>query len=174
MSHVLLWKRGFIWAEKSVFYCKKGVYLGLKSQVFYRKKGVVLSWKVSVLPQKRASFSNWRTRMGITFSSEWGSRGWHSHISHITMGRNAINFLYNPSHMTLWCLEVVLVVYARMAMRYVSSLVRSPGPSVVLCIVNSYGTLLNWPIDSLLFLFLFFSMFFVLIHDYTLCFTGSP
>ncbi len=28
------------------------------------------------------------------------------------------------------------------------------------CIVNSYGTLLNWPI--------------VLIHDYTLCFTGSP
>ncbi len=29
-------------------------------------------------------------------------------------------------------------------------------------------------IVSLLFLFIFFSMFFVLIHDYTLCFTGSP
>ncbi len=28
--------------------------------------------------------------------------------------------------------------------------------------------------DSLLFLFISFSMFFVLIHDYTLCFTGSP
>ncbi len=39
---------------------------------------------------------------------------------------------------------------------------------------NSYGTLLNWPIVSLLFLFIFFSMFFVLIHDYTMCFTGSP
>ncbi len=42
------------------------------------------------------------------------------------------------------------------------------------CIVNSYVTLLNLPIDSLLFLFIFFSMFFVLIYDYTLCFTGSP
>ncbi len=30
------------------------------------------------------------------------------------------------------------------------------------------------PIDGLLFLFIFFSVFFVLIHDYTLCFTGSP
>ncbi len=29
-------------------------------------------------------------------------------------------------------------------------------------------------IDSLLFLFIFFSMFFVLIHDYKMCFTGSP
>ncbi len=36
-----------------------------------------------------------------------------------------------------------------------------------LCIINSYSNLLNWPIVSLLFLFLFFSMFFVLIHDYT-------
>ncbi len=39
---------------------------------------------------------------------------------------------------------------------------------------KSYGTLLNLPIDSLLFLFIFFSMFFVLIHDYNLCFTGFP
>ncbi len=30
------------------------------------------------------------------------------------------------------------------------------------------------PIVSLLILFILFSMFFVLIHDYTLCFTGSP
>ncbi len=29
------------------------------------------------------------------------------------MCRNAINFLYNPGRVTLWCLEVVLVVYAR-------------------------------------------------------------
>ncbi len=27
------------------------------------------------------------------------------------------------------------------------------------CIINSYSTLLNWPIVSLLFLFIFFSMF---------------
>ncbi len=43
-----------------------------------------------------------------------------------------------------------------------------------MCIVNSYSNLLKWPIVSLLFLFIFFSMFFVLIHDYTLCFNGSP
>ncbi len=42
------------------------------------------------------------------------------------------------------------------------------------CIINSCSTLLNWPIVSLLILFILFSMFFVLIHDYTLCLTGSP
>ncbi len=42
------------------------------------------------------------------------------------------------------------------------------------CIIKSYGALLNSPIVSLLFFFIFFSIFFVLIHDYTLCFTGSP
>ncbi len=47
-------------------------------------------------------------------------------------------------------------------------------PVCYVCIVNCYVTLLNWPIVSLLFLFIFFSMFFVLIHDYTPCFTGSP
>ncbi len=39
---------------------------------------------------------------------------------------------------------------------------------------RDYHILLNWPIVSLLILFILFSMFFVLIHDYTLCFTGSP
>ncbi len=34
-------------------------------------------------------------------------------ICHTTMRKNAINFLYNPGHVTLWCLEVVPVVYAR-------------------------------------------------------------
>ncbi len=34
-------------------------------------------------------------------------------ICYSTMHRNAINFLYNPGHMTFWCLEVVQVVYAR-------------------------------------------------------------
>ncbi len=47
-------------------------------------------------------------------------------------------------------------------------------PSFVLCCDIAWDTLLNLPIGSLLFLFIFFSMFFVLIHDYTLCFTGSP
>ncbi len=28
-------------------------------------------------------------------------------ICHITMHRNAINFLYIPGHVTIWCLEVV-------------------------------------------------------------------
>ncbi len=34
-------------------------------------------------------------------------------ICHTTMHRNSINFPYNPGHMTFWCLEVVLVVYAK-------------------------------------------------------------
>ncbi len=32
---------------------------------------------------------------------------------HTTMRGNAINFLYKPDHVTLWCLGVVSVVYAR-------------------------------------------------------------
>ncbi len=39
------------------------------------------------------------------------------------------------------------------------------------CTINSYSTLLNRPIVSLLILFYFN---FILIRDYTLCFTGSP
>ncbi len=39
MSIVLLCKRGFIWAEKSLFYCKKGIEFVLKSQCFIMKKG---------------------------------------------------------------------------------------------------------------------------------------
>ncbi len=74
MSSVLPWKKGFIWAEKSVFYCKKGGSFWTEKSEFYHEKWVVLSWKVSVLSQKRGSFSNWRTGMGTTFSSEWVSR----------------------------------------------------------------------------------------------------
>ncbi len=37
--------------------------------------------------------------------------GWLSQT--VRIHRNAINFLYNPGHMTLWCLEVVQVIYAR-------------------------------------------------------------
>ncbi len=33
-------------------------------------------------------------------------------ICHTTICRDSINFLYNPDHMTLWCLEVVPVFYA--------------------------------------------------------------
>ncbi len=49
--------------------------------------------------------------------------------------------------------------------------------SRALCVyfINSWSTLLNWPIASLLiffFLILFSSVFFV--HNYNLCFIGSP
>ncbi len=40
-------------------------------------------------------------------------------ICHTTMHRNAINFLYNPCHITLWCLEVVPLVYARVDLTYI-------------------------------------------------------
>ncbi len=58
-------------------------------------------------------------------------------------------------------------------------LIVQPGPQSralcgAVCIINSYCALLNWLIVSLLILFILFSMFFVLIHNYTLCFTGSP
>ncbi len=36
-------KRGFIWAEKSLFYLKKGGSFWTEKPVFYREKGVVLS-----------------------------------------------------------------------------------------------------------------------------------
>ncbi len=75
MSSVLSWKRGFIWAKKSVFYSKKGGSFWTEKSVFFCEKGVILSWKVSVLLQKMGLFSNCITRMGTTFSSEWGSRG---------------------------------------------------------------------------------------------------
>ncbi len=34
-------------------------------------------------------------------------------LCHTTMNMNSISFLYNPGHMTLWCLEVVPVANAR-------------------------------------------------------------
>ncbi len=41
-------------------------------------------------------------------------------ICHTTIGttirRNNINFLCNPGHVTLWCMEVVPVVYARVGL----------------------------------------------------------
>ncbi len=52
-------EEGSFWTEKSEFYHEKGVVWAEKS-MFCHKKG---------------SFSNWRTRMGTTFSSEWGSWG---------------------------------------------------------------------------------------------------
>ncbi len=73
MSSVLLLKGIYLGWKVSVLPQKRGSFWNEKS-VFYHEKGVVLSWKVSVLSQKMGSFSNWRTRMGTTFSSEWGSR----------------------------------------------------------------------------------------------------
>ncbi len=49
-----------------------------------------------------------------SIASEW-TLSW---ICYTTMCRNSINFLDNPGHVTLWWLEVVLVVYARV--QYVS------------------------------------------------------
>ncbi len=40
-------------------------------------------------------------------ASEW------TFVCHTTMCRNTINFLCSPGNMTLWCVEVVPVVYAR-------------------------------------------------------------
>ncbi len=44
---------------------------------------------------------------------------------------------------------------------------------VAVCIINSYSTLLNSPIVSLLILFILFSMLFLLIHDYTMLYWFS-
>ncbi len=41
------------------------------------------------------------------------SKGADTLICHTTMHRNSINFLYNPGHIALWCLEVVPVANAR-------------------------------------------------------------
>ncbi len=39
-------------------------------------------------------------------------------ICHTTMCRDVINFLYNPSHVTLWYLEVVPVVYVNICKQH--------------------------------------------------------
>ncbi len=64
-------KRGYFGTHLREF-GEKGVNFDV--QCFIAKRGVILSWKVSVLLQKRGSLSNWRTRMGTTFSREWGSQ----------------------------------------------------------------------------------------------------
>ncbi len=43
-------------------------------------------------------------------------------ICHTTMRRNAINFLYNASHVTLECLNVVPVFYARVVTTFSSTI----------------------------------------------------
>ncbi len=66
---------------------EKGVNFDVHCFIVKKGVGIILDWQVSVLSWKRGcfelksrclaakkgSFSNWRTRMGTTFSSEWGS-----------------------------------------------------------------------------------------------------
>ncbi len=73
MSSVLLGKWGFIWAEKSVFYHKKGVHFGLKSKCFIMKKGSFWAEK-SVFCHKKGVLFKLENKDGYHFSSEWGSR----------------------------------------------------------------------------------------------------
>ncbi len=60
-SSVLQWKslkRVFIWAEKSVFYCKKGVHFELKSQYFIVKNGLFSDEKSVFCHKKGGHFQN--------------------------------------------------------------------------------------------------------------------
>ncbi len=52
----LLWKWGFIWSEKSVFYCKKGDHFGLKTQCFSAKKGLFWAEKSVFCSKKGGNF----------------------------------------------------------------------------------------------------------------------
>ncbi len=73
MSNVLLWKRGFIWAEKSVFYFKKGVHFGLKSQCFISKRGR-FELKSQCFATKKGDIFKLENEDGYHFFSEWGSQ----------------------------------------------------------------------------------------------------
>ncbi len=56
MSSVLLWKGEFIGAEKSVFFCEKGVYFRRKSQCFIKKKGSFWAEKLVFCHKKGGHF----------------------------------------------------------------------------------------------------------------------
>ncbi len=56
MFSVLLWRWGEIWAEKSVFYHKKGVHFGLKIQCFIAKKGLFSAEKSVFCHKKGCNF----------------------------------------------------------------------------------------------------------------------
>ncbi len=64
------------------------------------------------------------TKVSLVLNSWWYVEGAHSNqvtsstrpdtlICHTTMHGNSINFLYNPHHVTLWCLKVVPVANAK-------------------------------------------------------------
>ncbi len=86
---------------------------------------------VAILNEISVNILNWNTSMQvgktytsyiISLSHSSASTSHSSHMTsskwvdtlvfHTTMHRNDINVLYNPVHVTLWCFEVVPVVYA--------------------------------------------------------------
>ncbi len=59
MSSVLPWRGGFIWADKSVFYHKKGFILDWKVSALSQKRGH-FELKIQCFATKRRSFLKWR------------------------------------------------------------------------------------------------------------------
>ncbi len=76
------------------------------------------------------------------------------------------------SHFKLPCTSLDVGSVNTLAWQTIHHASPKPGPQprallwCCVCIINSYNALLNWPIVSLLTLFILFSMFFVLIHEW--------
>ncbi len=67
-------KRGFIWADKTVFYHKKEVHFGLKSQCFIAKKGSFWAEKSVFCGKKRCHFQTEEKGWVPFFSVSEGAR----------------------------------------------------------------------------------------------------
>ncbi len=84
---------------------------------FHTSKGHVtwIVWNVNRIPM----------HCGVAYES----------VHSLARGRNFNNFLNNPGHVTLWCLEVIPVVYARVVICYVK------GPSINVRFLTSVQTI---------------------------------
>ncbi len=89
ISSVLLWKWGFIWAEKSVFYHEKGGSFWTEKSVFYREKGAVWAEKSVFCRKKGGNFQTgeqgWVPLFQVSEGAGvqlWWSR-WYCHLVQI-------------------------------------------------------------------------------------------
>ncbi len=112
--------------------------------------------------------------ISFLFSKDYISSTISPYILHVLLYVIVYND-YNPIHCSLCSHCDKCKIHAHVQ---VWSAVQGPLWYCV-CIINSYSTLLNWPIVGLLILFYFIfsnhgNVFCILVHDYTLCFIDSP
>ncbi len=130
-------KGGSFSNEKLVFYHQKGVVLSWKVSVLLQKEDHFETGEQGWVPLfpvskgARDEHNRWYVFFVRRLYQSWdgvhalrvlphsnhvtSSKRAGTLICHTTMSRDPIHFLYNPGHVTFWCLQVVPVVYATLA-----------------------------------------------------------